>query len=248
MTDIDGLKLFSKDEKIGEKEYREGCIILIDKPFKWTSFNVVSKIRVLLKHYMGIKKIKTGHAGTLDPLATGLLILCTGKATKSIDTLVNSEKEYIADITLGATTPSYDLETEVDNISDYSNITNGKIIWSLNSFKGKQTQVPPVYSAVKVKGKKAYEHARKGESLNLKEREIEIYNAELLEYNAPVAKVKINCSKGTYIRSLANDIGKKLNTGAYLSALKRTKSGEYTIEMASSIEEFEDALKKSIDK
>ena len=219
-----------------------GYILLIDKPYNWSSFDVVNKIRILLRTYLGIKKIKVGHAGTLDPLATGLMIICTGKMTKKIEVLTGLDKEYVAEITFGGTTPSFDLETEVVSGYDYAHIDDESIRNALKQFIGKQMQTPPLYSAIRIDGKRAYQHARKGDNIELKKREIIFYELELLEYNSPVAKIRINCSKGTYIRSFANDLGKFLHSGAFLSALNRTKTGTFTLKDSMTPEQFESVL------
>ena len=225
--------------------FLNGYVLLIDKPYKWTSFDLVNKIRILFKTHLGIKKIKVGHAGTLDPLATGLMIICTGKMTKKIDFLTGLDKEYIAEITFGATTPSFDLETEIEKGYDITNIDADSINKVLKEFIGKQMQTPPLFSAIKIDGKRAYQHARKGDNIELKKREITFYELELLEYIAPVAKVRINCSKGTYVRSFANDLGKKLHSGAFLSALNRIKIGNFTLKDSITLEQFELILKNT---
>jgi tRNA pseudouridine55 synthase len=223
--------------------YKEGRVLLFDKPLNWTSFNVVSKVRILLRNFLKIKKIKVGHAGTLDPLATGLLIVCTGKATKRITHFQEMKKEYVATIVLGKTTPSFDLETEVDKIFDISEITEEKVKETLSQFIGEIEQIPPLFSAKKINGKKAYDLARQGDKRELKPNRVTIEKIELLEYNLPEIKIKVLCGKGTYIRSLARDIGIKLQNGAYLSKLIRTKIGEYEVDKAWDIKKFEDSLK-----
>jgi tRNA pseudouridine55 synthase len=223
--------------------YKEGRILLFDKPLNWTSFNVVSKVRILLKNYLKIKKIKVGHAGTLDPLATGLLIICTGKATKKIYQFQEMKKEYIATIVLGKTTPSFDLETEVDKVFNLSGITEKMVKEVLDQFIGEIEQIPPLFSAKNINGKRAYDLARKGETRELEPNLVTIDKIELLEYNLPEIKIKVLCGKGTYIRSLARDIGLKLQNGAYLSKLIRTKIGEYEADNALDVKIFEDSLK-----
>ena len=208
----------------------DGHVILVDKPLEWTSFDVVKKLKYALK----IKKI--GHAGTLDPLATGLLILCTGKKTKEIESYQNQEKEYEGTFVLGQTTPSYDLETEPTNPVDISSITEKDIHEATKSFIGTIEQTPPIFSAVKVDGKRAYSHARKGNKVEIKSRQIRITTFEILEINLPEVRFKVNCSKGTYIRSLANDFGQALGVGAYLKQLRRTKIGSFTVDNASTID------------
>lgn len=220
-------------------DFISGEILLINKDKDWTSFDVVNKARNIIRKRLDIKKIKVGHAGTLDPMATGLLVICTGKFTKKINELQNDTKEYIAKITIGGTTASFDKETEIDKEFDISDINKEKVISALKEFEGKQMQVPPIYSAIKINGQRAYQIARKGGNVEMKPREIEIYGIELTEYNLPEITVKINCSKGTYVRSIARDLGEKLNNGAYLSGLIRTKSGNYDIEKSITISEFE---------
>jgi tRNA pseudouridine55 synthase len=219
--------------------FEEGYVLSIDKPYTWTSTDVVRKIKILLKNKAGIKKIKVGHAGTLDPLATGLLIVCIGKATKNIENIQNGEKEYIADISLGATTLSFDLETEIDNQYPFEHINEDLIKSVLPSFIGKQEQIPPLFSAKLIDGKRAYVYARAGKAPEMKPAIIEIYNLELLNYSAPVAKIKINCSKGTYVRSFARDLGIALQSGGHLSKLRRTASGEYNVANALTMKEIE---------
>lgn len=220
----------------------EGEILLINKPLKWTSFQVVNKIRWLIKSKFNIKKIKVGHAGTLDPLAEGLLIICTGKMTKKIDQFQNLDKIYTGNFFLGATTPSYDLETEVNSVKPINNISEKLISKALESFNGKITQTPPIFSAIKHKGKKLYEYARKGETVKIKEREVLIYEFIITKYQLPELSFLVKCSKGTYIRSLANDFGEKLECGAYLSKLTRTAIGNHLLENSISIEDFEKTL------
>ena len=220
----------------------EGEILLINKPLKWTSFQVVNKIRWLIKSKFNIKKIKVGHAGTLDPLADGLLIICTGKMTKKIDQFQNLDKIYTGKFFLGATTPSYDLETEVNSVKPINNISEKLISNALESFNGKITQTPPIFSAIKHKGKKLYEYARKGETVKIKEREVLIYEFIITKYQLPELSFLVKCSKGTYIRSLANDFGEKLECGAYLSKLTRTAIGNHLLENSISIEDFEKRL------
>ncbi len=224
--------------------YKEGKVLLIDKPLNWTSFQVVNKIRWLIKQQFEIKKIKVGHAGTLDPLATGLLILCTGKFTKKIETYQAQIKEYTGTITLGATTPSYDLESEIDNTFDVSNITLEEIQSATQQFIGEIQQQPPVFSALKKDGKRLYEYARAGEHVEIPKRTIHISEFEITNIDMPNVDFRVICSKGTYIRSLAHDFGKALNNGAHLSALRRTKIGDFSVEDAFGIEGFEESLKK----
>ena len=227
-----------------KEQFLNGEIILIDKPLDWTSFQVVNKIRWLIRSTFGIKKIKVGHAGTLDPLASGLLILCTGKMTKSIEEFMGQEKEYTGTFTLGSTTPSYDLETEVDNTFPTDHITEELLQATLNQFVGTIDQYPPVFSALKKDGKRLYEFAREGIEVEIPARKVNIRSFELTQKVIPKVDFKVICSKGTYIRSLANDYGKALNSGAHLSALRRTRIGEFNIEHAISIEDFEKQIKK----
>ncbi|MBN2772608.1 MAG: tRNA pseudouridine(55) synthase TruB [Prolixibacteraceae bacterium] len=219
-------------------DFLKGEVLLFDKGLAWSSFDLVQKVRNSLCREMGIKKLKVGHAGTLDPLATGLMILCTGKATKQIENIQEGKKEYIATITLGATTPSHDLETEIDKFYNYDHITEANLTEVFKKFTGNIEQVPPVFSAVKVGGKRAYSYARNGEEVKLKSRKIVIESIEIVGINLPEVEIKIVCSKGTYIRSLARDIGGELNTGAYLSALRRIKIGSFSVENAITVEYF----------
>ncbi len=224
------------------EDYKNGQLILIDKPLEWTSFQVVNKIRWLIRKQFNIKKIKVGHAGTLDPLATGLLILCTGKFTRQIENYQAREKEYTGTFTLGATTPSYDLETEIDNTFDISEITENDINKASQQFIGEIQQRPPVFSALKKEGKRLYEFARAGEDVEIPSRTVHISAFEITRIDLPKVNFRIECSKGTYIRSLAHDFGKALNNGAHLSALRRTKIGEFSVENAISIEAFEEQI------
>lgn len=219
-----------------ESPFALGQVLLIDKPLGWTSFDVVRKLR----HLVRIKKI--GHAGTLDPLATGLLIVCTGKFTKRINEFMAQEKEYTGTITLGAVTPSYDLETEPTNHQDIGAITLSLIQQSVKQFTGSILQVPPAHSAIKVKGKRVYELARKGESVILEPRRITISSFEVLRFEEGLVHFKVVCSTGTYIRSLANDLGVALGCGAYLSALRRTRIGSFLVDQAQTPEQFERSL------
>jgi tRNA pseudouridine55 synthase len=220
----------------------EGTILLIDKPYGWTSFDVVGKLRSLIKKYTGDKSTKIGHAGTLDPLATGLLVICTGKATKRVVDLTADSKEYIAKIKLGETTPSFDLETKIDATYPFDHVNRELVETVLKTFTGSQMQEPPAFSAKYVNGKRAYEYARKGVDPKLEPVPIEIQSIELVGFDLPSLVIKILCSKGTYIRALARDIGKALNTGAHLVELRRTRSGVFSIEQALSIAEVEKKL------
>lgn len=221
------------------EDYKEGQVILIDKPLEWTSFQVVNKVRWLLRKQFQLQKLKVGHAGTLDPLATGLLILCTGKFTKKIEQFQAQEKEYTGIITLGATTPSYDLETEINQTFDISKITEEQILEATSLFLGEIEQQPPVFSALKKEGKRLYEFARAGEAIEVPKRKITIFTFEITKIDLPQVSFRIVCSKGTYIRSIAHDFGKSLNNGGHLSALRRTKIGEFSIEKAVTLEEFQ---------
>jgi len=225
------------------ENYLNGQLILIDKPLNWTSFQVVNKLRWLIRQRYKLKKIKVGHAGTLDPLATGLLIICTGKFTKKINEYQAQHKEYTGTITLGATTPSYDLETKVDESFDISNITDKMIEAARQQFIGDIEQKPPVFSALKKEGKRLYEYARKGESIDIPFRKVHISVFEITQIALPNINFKVCCSKGTYIRSLANDFGKVLENGAHLSSLRRTGIGDFSVNDSISIETFENALK-----
>lgn len=219
-------------------DFQKGEVLLFNKPLEWTSFNLVSKIRSYLCRQMKIKKLKVGHAGTLDPMATGLMILCTGKATKKIEGLQAGVKEYIATLKLGATTPSFDLESEEDQQFETGHIDRELISEKLKNFIGTIEQVPPIFSAVKVKGKRAYEFARKGKEVKLNAKKLVINSIEIMDFSIPELKLKIVCSKGTYIRALARDIGKALDSGAYLTALKRTRIGNYNLTNAFEIDDF----------
>ena len=219
-------------------DYQAGQVLLIDKPLHWTSFQAVNKLRWEIRQAFNIKKIKVGHAGTLDPLATGLLVICTGKMTKQIDTFQGQIKEYTGTIVLGATTPSYYLETEINQTFDTSHITEDLIHETTKQFTGEINQYPPIFSAIKKEGKRLYEFARAGESVEIKSRKITIESFEITQINDRFLDFKVVCSKGTYIRSLAHDFGKALHSGAHLSALRRTKIGDFNVNNAVSIEEF----------
>ena len=225
------------------EEFIAGKIVLIDKEIEWTSFDVVNKLRVALRNELGIKKIKVGHTGTLDPLATGLVIICTGKATKRIESVMSLDKEYIARITLGATTPSFDLETEVNQTYPYEQINRKKLDSVLPGFTGEFEQAPPIFSAKQIDGKRAYTMARQGENFTLKKIRVVIHELEVLAFDPPFIELRILCGKGTYIRSLANDLGAALNSGAYLSGLRRTKIGGFHVNDATKIGNFIKNLK-----
>lgn len=216
----------------------EGQVLLIDKPLHWTSFQVVNRMRSTIKRKFDLKKIKVGHAGTLDPLATGLLIICTGKFTKKIDEYQGLFKEYTGTFTVGATTPSYDLETEINERFSIEHLTEELIKDTTQQFMGEIDQVPPIFSAIQVDGKRAYDSARKGKSLELNSRKVTVHEFEITQINLPEIEFRIKCSKGTYIRSIANDFGKAMITGSHLSALRRTKIGEFSVENAMSLEDF----------
>lgn len=221
-----------------EDDFKNGQILLIDKPLTWTSFQVVNKLRWAIRQAFSIKKIKVGHAGTLDPLATGLLVICTGKMTKQIHTFQGQEKEYTGTFVLGSTTPSYDLETEINQTFPTEHITKDLIHKTTEQFIGKIEQFPPIFSAIKKDGKRLYEFARAGEAVEIKSRQVEITEFEITEINNLELKFRVVCSKGTYIRSLAHDFGRTLNSGAHLSELRRTRIGEFRVKNALSPEEF----------
>ena len=227
-----------------EEAYKKGQVLLIDKPLAWTSFQAVNKIRWHIKQRFKIKKIKVGHAGTLDPLASGLLIICTGKQTKEIHVYQGQVKEYTGSFTIGATTPSYDLETEIDHRFPTTHITNELIYETAQQFLGEIDQKPPIFSAIKKEGKRLYELARKGEATEIKSRKVTIDEFEITNINLPNIDFRVVCSKGTYIRSLAYDFGKALRSGGHLSALRRTKIGAFSVEKAKSIEDFIKSLEK----
>lgn len=231
MSSLDNLKNHIFDFETGE-------LILIDKPTGWTSFDVVNKLKSSLK----IKKV--GHAGTLDPMATGLLIICTGKKTKEIDIYQGQEKEYVFQLELGKITPSYDSETEVTEQKDFSLVTIQHVNTVAETFLGKQLQMPPAYSALKINGKRAYTLARKGEVVELKAREIEIKEFEIQEVNFPFVTARVVCSKGTYVRSLIHDLGQKLGCGAYMTALRRIRIGNFEINQSAPVQEFVDFVKE----
>jgi len=223
-------------------DFVEGAILLINKPLTWTSFNVVKKIEIVLRKHYGLKKIKVGHAGTLDPLASGLLIVCTGKATKQVQFIQDQEKEYIAGMLIGKTTPSFDLETEYNQNYPTQHITKELVEKVIQTFIGESDQIPPVYSAKLYEGKRAYEYARKGQNIDLKSNKINISVLEVIAYEFPIVTLRIRCSKGTYIRSLLRDIGTCLESGACMISLERTAIGHYTLNNAITLEEFENKL------
>lgn len=221
-------------------DYIEGATLYFDKPYRWTSFDVVAKIRWMLCRKLGVKKLKVGHAGTLDPLATGVVIVCTGKKTKQIDEIQARTKEYVATLQLGATTPSFDLEKEIDQTYPTEHITRALIDEVLPRFRGRIEQVPPAFSAVKVDGDRAYKLARKGEEVKLKAKILVIDELEVLDFNQEQMQLtlRIVCSKGTYIRALARDIGEALQSGAHLTALRRTRVGDITLDHCMKVEDF----------
>ncbi|HET8885006.1 MAG TPA: tRNA pseudouridine(55) synthase TruB [Salinimicrobium sp.] len=228
------------------EDFKEGQILLFDKPLGWTSFQLVNKVRWLIRKNCDIKKIKVGHAGTLDPLASGLLIICTGKFTKRIEEFMGQEKEYTGTFTLGATTPSYDMETEIDSTFPISHISEEKIKETTRVFLGDINQFPPVFSALKKDGKRLYEFARAGEEVEIPSRKVNIASFEIINIDLPNVDFKVVCSKGTYIRSLAHDFGKELQSGAYLSALRRTKIGDFEVKNAFNLEDFIELLPKKV--
>jgi len=223
---------------LSAEDYLAGQVLLIDKPLHWTSFQVVNKLRYEIKKAFGIKKIKVGHAGTLDPLATGLLVLCTGKMTKQIDRFQGQIKEYTGTLVLGSTTPSFDLETEINETFPTSHISEELIKQTTKQFIGTNEQIPPVFSALKKDGKRLYEFARAGEDVEIKVRTVNISEFEIIKIKGLNIDFKVVCSKGTYIRSLVNDFGNALQSGAHLSALKRTKIGDFNVSNAETVEAF----------
>ncbi len=225
-----------------EEDYKNGQVLLIDKPLTWTSFQAVNKLRWAIRQAFSIKKIKVGHAGTLDPLATGLLVICTGKMTKQINIYQGQEKEYTGTFTLGGTTPSFDLETEIDQTFPTEHISEELIHKTTIQFIGKIDQFPPIFSAIKKGGKRLYEFARAGEAVEIKSRQVEITEFEITEIHDLELKFRVVCSKGTYIRSLAHDFGKALNSGAHLSELRRTRIGDFKVDDALTPEIFIESL------
>jgi len=224
-------------------KYLEGAVLFLDKPLTWTSFDLVNKIRKSLRTSLGIKKIKVGHAGTLDPLASGLVIICTGKATKRITQFQDLDKVYEAQIRLGATTPSFDLETEPDANYPWEHITREMAEESLKAFTGEQEQLPPLFSAKSVDGKRAYKMAREGKTVALHKQTIRIEVMELLSFDPPDMNIRVVCSKGTYVRALARDLGLALGSGAHLTKLRRTRIGPYQVEEAITLDQFLKNLK-----
>jgi len=229
-------------DMITAQGWLDGQVLVFDKPYGWTSFYLVKKVRGFLSRRFGLKKLKVGHAGTLDPLATGIMIVAVGKATKRIDELQAGEKEYLATIRLGATTPGFDLEKEIDAVFPYEHITEAMIVDALKNLTGDVDQIPPVYSAKKVEGERAYDKARRGEFQELEAKRVQIREIEFLGYEAPDVKVRIACSRGTYIRSIARDLGFSLGSGAHLTELRRTRSGDFTLDNALIFEDFQKKL------
>lgn len=228
-------------------DFVEGERLLIDKPLEWTSFDVVNFIRSFLRKMYNLKKLKVGHAGTLDPLATGLLIICTGRKTKEIDTYQGMDKVYVGSMHFGATTPSFDGETEIDQVFDISNVTPELLQKTTAQFTGEIDQVPPAYSAIKVDGKRSFELARKNKSVELKSRKVNISSFELLNIDLPKIDFSVECTKGTYIRSLVHDYGKALDKGAYLTDLRRTQIGEYNVNESFTLEQFKEQVLSQLD-
>lgn len=224
------------------EEFQKGQVLLFDKPLHWTSFQLVNKVRWLIKKQFQIKKLKVGHAGTLDPLATGLVIICTGKMTKQIESFMGQTKIYTGEITLGSTTPSFDLETEINQTFTIDHITKDLLHKTTAKFTGEINQQPPIFSALKKDGKRLYEYARKGEEVEIPTRKVQIEAFQITRINLPKVEFKVICSKGTYIRSLAHDFGKSLGAGAHLSALRRTAIGNYQVDDALNLDAFEKHL------
>lgn len=229
-------------EKISS--FEEGQVLLFDKPLYWTSFDLVNKVRIIIRSTLGIRKIKIGHAGTLDPLASGLMIICTGKATRRIEEFRDLDKEYIATIHLGETTPSYDLETEINGRFPVEQISENIVLTTLKGFLGEQKQIPPVHSAKMIDGRRAYEFARKGIKKEMNPVTVYFRELDLLSFGIPDIRIRILCSKGTYIRSFARDLGKALGSGAYLASLERTAIGPYLLKNAFSLDFFENSIKE----
>ncbi|MCA1757874.1 MAG: tRNA pseudouridine(55) synthase TruB [Bacteroidales bacterium] len=224
------------------QDFEEGELLIFNKPLYWTSFDLVKKVKNLIRAGTGLKKLKVGHAGTLDPLASGLMIICTGRYTKRINELQEHDKEYLATFHLGATTPSFDLETEVDARFDVSEVSEERVNNVLEELTGRQMQIPPVYSAKNIGGKRAYEYARKGVEVKMEPVPVVFHELEMTRFEMPEVMIRIKCSKGTYIRSFARDLGLKLGCGAYLSSLVRTESGPYTLSDSMPLEDFEKKL------
>lgn len=236
-----------EQKEVPSNPFSEGMFVVIDKPYGRTSFDVVYKFRNQLSRALNVRKMKVGHAGTLDPLATGVVVVCTGKFTKRIEEVQMQEKVYHATLKLGETTPSYDLEKEIDATYPIDHITEDMVREVLRRFEGEIEQVPPMFSAVKVDGKRAYHIARKGEEVVLTPKSIKIHEIELIEYAMPYIKIKVTCGKGTYIRSLARDIGAALQSGAHLTELRRTRVGDFRVEDAIQVEEMGDYISKILE-
>lgn len=239
---------FDKTNQPDRLEFLEGALLLIDKPLEWTSFDVVNKIRHTLRHTLDLKKkrkVKVGHAGTLDPMATGLLLVCTGKYTKKINELTGLQKSYTGTIKLGATTPSYDSESDEENITSIEDLTEEKIREAIEPFKGDIWQVPPIYSAIKIKGEKLYQLARRGDDIDIPPRPVTIFDYKITDINLPYISFDITCSKGTYIRSLAHDLGQSLGVGGYLASLRRTYVDHYQVENAMQLEDAVEWIRSS---
>ena len=233
-----------KSHEVPQNIFSEGTFIVVDKPLGWTSFDVVNKFRWLLCRRLGVKRLKVGHAGTLDPLATGVVVLCTGRFTKRIEEVQKLPKVYTATLKLGATTPSFDMESEEDATFSTEHITREKVEAVLKQYEGLIPQVPPIFSAVKVAGSRAYELARKGEGVELQAKEVRIDRIELLEYSLPFIQIKVECGKGTYIRALARDIGASLGCGAYLTALRRESVGAFRASEGIGVEQMEEYIEE----
>ena len=228
-------------------DFINGEVLLVDKPYGWTSFDVVNSLRYSIKKSLGVKKIKVGHAGTLDPLATGLLIICTGKFTKKIESFQGMDKVYIGSMYIGATTPSFDLETEVDKKFPIDDITPELLQETTKQFTGEIEQTPPAFSAVKVDGKRAFEYARNDNDVKIKSRKVTISEFSLVNTELPEIDFLVKCSKGTYIRSLVNDFGKAINNGAYMSALRRTAIGDFSVNNAYTVDEMKRIITAKVD-
>ena len=228
-------------------DFINGEVLLVDKPYGWTSFDVVNSLRYSIKKSLGVKKIKVGHAGTLDPLATGLLIICTGKFTKKIESFQGMDKVYIGSMYIGATTPSFDLETEVDKKYPIDDITAELLLETTKQFTGEIEQTPPAFSAVKVDGKRAFEYARNDNDVKIKSRKVTISEFSLVNTELPEIDFLVKCSKGTYIRSLVNDFGKAINNGAYMSALRRTAIGDFSVNNAYTVDEMKRIITAKVD-
>lgn len=225
-------------------DFRAGALLVVDKPLRWTSFDVVNKIRICLRKEYG--KMKVGHAGTLDPLASGVVVVCVGKETKNIEEYMGQEKEYVAEVTFGHTTPSFDLETSFDEEFSYEHVDRACLEEAVRKFEGEIEQFPPTYSAVRVDGVRAYEKARNGDDIEMKSRKVWVREIEILKVELPVVELRIVCSKGTYIRSLAHDLGKACGSGSHLSALRRTRVGDFRVEDAFKMEEIIGILQEKL--